>query len=143
MARLEFDGVDEVQAKLKRLARKMPQKVMPVLKLKAEKIMTESKQKYVPVAPDGGALRSSGHVLDPRLYRQKIEVLLVYGGPSAPYALAIHEHPSDASPPSWQGKQLTFNVPGTGTKYLYKPLMRARRTLAAEIASELDIGDMV
>jgi hypothetical protein len=59
--------------------------------MEAERLMTESKQTFVPV--DTGALRSSGHVEPVRFTgRATIEVSLGYGGPSAAYALEVHEN---------------------------------------------------
>ncbi len=57
----------------------------------AEKIMTLSKENYVPV--ETGTLRSTGRVDPPRVNGPYVEVTLGYGGPSARYALAVHENP--------------------------------------------------
>jgi len=54
----------------------------------AEEMMTESKQR-VPV--DTGALKNSGHVEKPQDTGENISVALGYGGPSAEYALTVHE----------------------------------------------------
>jgi hypothetical protein len=101
--------------------------------------MTRSKKDFVPVADS--TLQGTGHV---RLAKVKIEANLVYGGPAAPYALAVHEHLSKHSPPSWQtaersGGGVRFNPPGRGPKYLEKPLMEARRTLARDLARDLRV----
>jgi len=91
------------------------------LKEEAEAIMTTSKQKFVPVAlVGGGTLRDSGFVEDPVTRGSKISVTLGYGGFAKAYALAIHEHPSKSSPPTWKGKELNFNV--GGVKYLERPM---------------------
>lgn len=55
----------------------------------AEVWMTEAK-KRTPV--DTGVLRSSGHVQGPTFSGRVIEVKLVFGGPAAKYAAAVHEN---------------------------------------------------
>ena len=135
-------GKAEMQRRLERMGERMPNQVERALYLEAELIMTDSKQRYVPV--DLGTLRSSGHVQRPVRNGREISVSMVYGGPAAAYALAIHEHPSDASPPSWRGKPtLDFSVPGTGTKYLERPMNAALNGMAERIARRIDIDGLV
>ena len=55
----------------------------------AERVMTESKAKYVPV--DLGILRNSGHVSVIRSDSNGIELLLAYGGPAKAYAKIQHD----------------------------------------------------
>lgn len=57
----------------------------------AEAIMALSKETYVPV--DLGPLRASGTVHTPTVTGGVIHVEMSYGGPSAPYAEAVHENP--------------------------------------------------
>lgn len=128
---LTFRGQDKMAAKLARLAREFPDRVGRALYQEAEAIMTISKRDHVPV--DLGALKTSGHVERPKRHGQDISVSMVYGGPAAPYALAVHEHPSRHSPPSWRMarggdgrfRAVRFHPEGHGPKYLEKPL-RAR-----------------
>lgn len=56
-----------------------------------ERVLAESKEKYVPV--DQGALRASGHVEPPVIRGTMASVDVGFGGPSAPYALSVHENP--------------------------------------------------
>ena len=56
-----------------------------------ERIMADSKKNYVPVVT--GALRGSGFVNLPENVGGRVTVTLGYGGPSANYALAVHENP--------------------------------------------------
>ena len=129
-------GVDEMAARLKNLARRYPDDVARVLYVHGERIMSISKRDFVPV--DNNPLRSSGHVLPPvRGKGREISVALVYGGTSAPYAISVHETPSDFDPPSWVGKQVQFTV--GGSKYLEKPLMAEVPTLARAMARDLDL----
>lgn len=91
------------------------------LYLEAELIMTDSKMNYVPV--DSGMLRNSGTVRKPTITKNAVEVVLGYGGPSADYAVIVHE-----APPNWgQGKN----------KYLAKPLNNAERGLITRVADAM------
>lgn len=133
-----------MERKLRGLAKKFPDEIRGALFVKAEDIMRVSKRDFVPVAPDGGALRSSGHVRPPMRGRGRmVQVELVYGGTSAPYATAIHEHPSAASPPSWKNKpKLDFHLGGDRTGYLIKPMNAAVPTLARDLAKLLNVDRM-
>lgn len=137
--RSRLDGTAKMAARLERLATRFPDDVARALYFRAEKCMTRSKRDFVPV--DLGPLRSSGHVEPPvrsmGRFGNTIKVALVYGGPAAPYALAVHEHPSAHSPPSWRGVVVTFSPPGHGAKYLERPLMETSATLATDIASDV------
>lgn len=91
------------------------------LYFEAELIMTDSKMNYVPV--DSGMLRNSGTVKKPTITRNSVEVVLGYGGPSADYAVIVHE-----APPNWgQGKN----------KYLSKPLNKAERGMISRVADAM------
>lgn len=54
-------------------------------------IMSESQEEYVP--RDTSTLASTGFVEQPEKDTNKVTVTLGYGGPAAPYALAVHENP--------------------------------------------------
>jgi hypothetical protein len=106
-----------------------------------EAIMADSKENYCPVAPDGGVLRSSGHVLPPiRNAEGDLIVTLVYGGPADAYAIAVHEHLSRSSPYSWRiaeqrGDGVHFNV--GGPKYLELPVIAARDRFTDDIGEHV------
>lgn len=85
----------------------------------AELIMTDSKANYVPVVT--GQLSNSGTVLKPEIKPSSVIVKLGYGGPAAPYALAVHE-----APPSWGQHK---------PKYLSRPLNKASTGLTTRIAN--------
>ena len=55
----------------------------------AEEVMTESKERYVPVLT--GALRASGHVGQPKANGSRVSVELGFGGPAVGYAEYVHE----------------------------------------------------
>lgn len=97
-----------------------------------ELVMNDSKQNYVPI--EEGELQSTGRVEEiesgPGL---GAEIQLIYGdgGPSSAYAIAIHEHLSAASPPSWQNTTVRFTR--GGPKYLELPLMKHMEDMPAVV----------
>jgi hypothetical protein len=135
-----FTGVEAMQAKLRRIAQRFPERVARFLYREAEFVMTDSKQHYVPVAEvRGGTLRGGGYVKPPVRTGRTIRVELGYGGAAAAYALAIHEHPSPHSPPSWRGVTVHFHPTGHGPKYLERPLMKHVAVLAPRAARDLSL----
>lgn len=96
-----------------------------------------------PVDKGGGELRNSGQVHEPELKGDTYSIVLSFGaGPSRPYALAVHEHLSEHSPPSWvaaeaSGKGINWTTTGTGPKYLEKPLNDARPEAATWLAKRI------
>lgn len=139
----ELKGTRAMQRKIERIARDFPNKVEQSLRVEAELVMTDSKKNFVPV--DLGTLRSSGHVGSVERAGRDLSVTLDYGGASAPYALAVHEHPSTHSPPSWEGKAVTdisnWSLDGRGPKYLERPLNNALKGMARRIAASLRLRD--
>lgn len=110
----------------------------------AEDVMGASKG-IVPV--DTGALMSSGKVMPPRLDPTEISVDLGYGDEATPYALYVHEALEGARPPSpnwswtkkWQrlggdpSSVIDWTRPGSGPKYLERPLQEKQKELPARI----------
>lgn len=136
-------GAEELIKKLKAIAAKFPDRVASAIYIEAQEIMTESKRR-VPVARDGGVLRASGQVSQPVRNWRHISVLLSYGGAAEAYALAVHEHLSEHSPPSWvkaeeSGKGINWTTPGTGPKFLEGPINEAQPTLAQKIADRIHL----
>lgn len=107
--------------------------------------MARSKSEFVPV--DLGTLRASGTVKPVKRSGTNYSVTLYYGGPSAPYALAVHEHPSEHSPPSWRGKgvedilavrtRIPWSLDGRGPKYLERPLLQAMDGMAERLGARI------
>lgn len=123
-------GMNTVRARLEALGKKVPATAGAALRRLAETVMTEAKRR----APVGhgrsdelqGVLRASGVVAQPVQDGQTVSVTLGFGdGPSAPYALAVHEHLSKHSPPSWQKAKggVHFSPMNTGPKYLEGPFL--------------------
>ena len=120
--RFELRGTKAMQRKMKRITDTFSDAVKAELTIEAELIMTDAKQNYVPV--DLGPLRSSGHVLEPERRGKDVSVDLVFGGPSAPYALRQHE-------------DLSLQHPGgRSAKYLETPFNQAIPGMADRIAKE-------
>lgn len=134
---VQVEGLEAVRQVFEQLRLKTPHAVAAALNVEGEKIMTSSKQTYVPV--DTGALKASGHVKPPEISGGEISVVLAYGGPAASYALWVHEIPP---PPekSWSGRSARHEPP-TQWKYLETPAKAAipgmDERLAAEMRKEL------
>ena len=128
-------GLKETQARMRRMAERFPDRVEQALYRRAEAIMFRSKTEYVPV--DKGILRDSGHVSPPQCKGRAVSIFMSYGGAAKAYAIAVHEHLSEHSPPSWRGTVVKFSPAGRGPKYLERPLFEALRTMAADLAADL------
>lgn len=140
MAVKPMRGLAPAVAKLRRLAQRYPDRIMRAVYRRAEAIMTRSKAEFVPV--DHGVLRSSGHVNQVMRQGRLVSVSMSYGGAAKAYAIAVHEHPSKYSPPSWRGNVVTFSPAGRGPKYLERPLFEALRTMAADLAADLQVSEV-
>lgn len=133
-ARLVVLGAPEMAARLSLLASRFSERIPGALYRQGQRIMARSQKEFVPV--DLGVLKGSGIVSQPRQEGRQWVVELGFGGAASAYALAIHEHPSEHSPPSWGG-QVTFSPPGHGVKYLERPLMEASATFAQDLAADM------
>ncbi len=88
---------------------------------------------------DTGALRGS-LMIDPYDKGSIKGVVLSAGGPAKAYAVAVHEHLSEFSPPSWRGKEeIHWNVPGTGPKFIENPVRERWGMLDPTIGMEIEI----
>jgi hypothetical protein len=119
-----LEGDKEMIAKVKSFAKTFPLKVEAALYKQGELIMLVAKVEFVPV--DTGALRSTGHVMIPVRMGNLIVVMLVFGGPAAPYALKVHE-------------DLRTSHEVGEAKYLEKPMKLAAPTLLKKIAADLQL----
>ena len=103
------------------------------LRIEAERIKTKSVRSYVPT--DKAALKSSAFVTPAEDHGSEVVCAIYFGGPAAPYAEAVHEHPSAHSPRSWTGKSVgeilsvrgrqPWSLTGRGPKYLERALREA------------------
>lgn len=133
---VRWEGLDELQKRLKKSGDDAVRDLARGLTVEAEQIMTEAKRR-TPV--DQGTLRGSGHVRAPHIRGTRAEVVLGFGGAASAYALAVHEHPSRHSPPSWRGKTINWNAAGTGPKFLEGPVNEAGRGFGNRVARHLDL----
>lgn len=124
---VKIEGLKEMRAKLSNLARKYPKKAKAALVMWGERVMTRSKDEFVPV--DLGTLRSSGHVKPHS--GKKIGIDLAYGGPAEAYAIVQHENPD-------------FQHTVGEDKYLEKPLLEAASTFEEDMTAlaKMDEGDL-
>jgi hypothetical protein len=86
---IKVKGLDEFYKLLQQSGKQAPQLAGQCLYPECEIIMTDSKDKYCPVLT--GALRTTGRVGEPAVEGKSVTCELSYGGPAAPYALAVHE----------------------------------------------------
>ena len=138
-------GAKEMIETLLKIADKFPDRVMAALYQEAQVILTEAKRRC-PVASDGGILRASGQVLPPERNGRRISVTISFGGAADAYAIAVHEHLSAHSPPSWitaeeNGHPVQWTTPGTGPKFLESVINEAMPTMAARLAQRVNFNE--
>jgi hypothetical protein len=135
---LEITGADRVKAALAALGPKARVTLDAALYQEGERIMADSKATYVPV--DTGTLRASGRV-DPPMQEGGVTVVtLGYGGPSAQYALAVHENPRAGHTGGFSpsGRPYAHYAKVGEWKYLETPWKAAAAGLVERLASELE-----
>lgn len=87
-----------------------------------EVVMAASKR-LVPV--DTGTLRGSGIVSAVSKEGTTLMIVLAYGGPAAPYALAVHE------------RLAAYHNPPTQAKYLEQPMLELAPTFQPRLAQTI------
>lgn len=110
-------------------------RIPDAIKAEAQTIMDVSKSDHVPV--DMGTLHDSGTVGKVIKVAKIFSVSMSYGGAARAYALAIHEHLSQHSPPSWRGVKVKFSPQGRGPKYLERPIRNAAPGFPTAVARRL------
>jgi hypothetical protein len=120
----DLQGVEAMRRRLRDLARSIPNEVARALYQEAQIELGEIKRR-TPV--DTNALRASEMVERPVVEGRDISVRLVAGGPSAPYALFVHE-------------DLEAFHPVGQAKYMESVLMESAPHIARRIASRIDLG---
>ena len=126
-------GAAELASRMKQAPVKVRTELARILYQEAEGIMTQSKMAHVPV--DTGALRSTGHVQKPEISSKgQVRVRLGYGGPSARYAIYVHENLK------------ARHVVG-GSKYLEKPTLawaaHGGEVIAAKMNAAFAAGKLI
>ena len=112
---VHWEGMNEFNKWLSNAGGSVQKAAAAELYRQGERIMTDSKARYVPV--DRGALRGSGHVKQPHISGSRVEVELGYGGAAKAYALVQHE-------------AMHFQHTVGGPKYLERPVKAARRRVS-------------
>mgnify|MGYP001613739824 CR=1 FL=1 len=143
---IRVDGLRPMLARLRALGQAGVTIAGRAVRDEAEAVMTTAKEKYIPV--ESGTLRASGHVKAPVIRGHTIVTEIAFGGPSAGYAIYVHEIPS---PIATHGAE--FNAKHGGGvsrgvdqqwKYLEKPLMEAApdfpRKIRDRIAASLSVS---
>lgn len=88
MIDLNFNGIDALARRIERLGPKARDAAMAQLRTESEQILADAKDRC-PVGKTG-RLRNSG-----RLVEEDLRIAIVFGGPTAPYARAVHEDMED------------------------------------------------
>lgn len=115
-------GVENVLRAIGKAKSNKAAKIEDALKKCGEVILRKS-QIYVPV--DKGPLKASGHVeVAGKGFGCRVRV--VYGGPSAPYALYVHEDLSK------------YHEPPTCAKFLTRAVQETRGTCASVLKREME-----
>lgn len=133
-----MNGLKELLKNLEKVEKDLDRQCMQSLKNEAKRIMTDSNEHYAP--EDRGDLIAESVVREPVKIGETFAIEMSYGnGPSRDYAVPLHEHPSASSPPTWEGVALTFTKPGSGEKYLERPLMKAVDGMPERLAKDIKI----
>lgn len=131
----DLKGMEALKVRLNRVAARGLVDTNGYLQNFANLIMEDSKERYVP--EDEKTLKNSGTVDAVEKSLGALSVRLSFGGgdtAAGPYAIAVHEHLSQWSPPSWKNATVTFRK--GGPKYLELPMIEHSQELP-EIAGKI------
>lgn len=128
--KLTVKGIDTVNRNLLQLARQMPVVAAQSLNGVAEETMTDAKRR-TPV--ETGTLKRSGKVHKHATPRRLVAELSF----GTEYAIAVHEHPSKHSPPTWKGKVINWSQSGTGPKFLENAIKFTALWFEERIANDI------
>ncbi len=137
-ASVRLQGSETLLRKLRLLKDMAVPVVASSLYLSASDIMYVSKSVYCPV--DTGTLRNSGRVNLPVIQDTKVEVSLGYGGPAAPYALAVHENPRAGKTYGYspRGQPYQHWARSGQWKYLETPVKAAVNDITNNLGTAVD-----
>lgn len=137
-ATFKLSGIGGMRANIRTAASRFRKLAMQRLYQRASEILDRAALR----APrDRGDLRDSKVIQAYPIYGSRLEVQI---GFNAPYAVAVHEHLSETSPPSWQaaeaaGDRVQFHPEGTGPKFLELELAEAVGDLGGKLAGDLQL----
>ena len=123
----KLEGVVEMKEKFRNILKNYPDRVGNALYMEM-KIELQEVIKRTP--KDTGDLRSTEKLIGPAKEGNSIVVLIVAGGPDAPYAMIVHEDLE------------AFHAVGQA-KYIESVLMESRSFMGARVARRLNIADWV
>lgn len=124
MAGAKLYGVPQFARKARRFAGNLQKQTDRALRQETEIELKEVKRR-TPV--EFGELRASEHVEGPTRQGNKVWTNIVAGGPSAPYALYVHEDLE------------AFHKVGQA-KYIESVIMESRPFMAARVAKRIDLN---
>lgn len=136
---------------LRKMIDETPKRIAAALVQECEAIGADSDENFVPV--DFGILKGSRLNSLPIWEENEVTVGISYGGAASAYALAVHEHPSEFDPPSWDKKGtasssirtppvpdiVTFHPYDHGPKFLERAMLKAAPFIPDRIAARLRI----
>jgi len=129
MASFTLSGIEQLQKRIRDIESQMKKELSSTLETEVGEKILEKAKEYCPER--SGALvdsiilvkstveqgrESSGRFNEQAVARVSINV----GNDKTPHALAVHEHPSKYSPPSWDGVEVKFTK--GGPKFLERAL---------------------
>ena len=142
----KIKDVNELQTKLRKLG---PNLVKLYAKALYEEALLIEATSIENTPMHFGALRASHEVSQPEVEGtpasgMSVSISITVGGPSAPYAAAVHEHLSDFSPYSWRiaeasGTGVKFQT--GGPKFLENAVMARKNDLSQRIADRVSIEE--
>jgi hypothetical protein len=134
-----MQGADRIRHRLEGLAARIPNEVARAL---YEEALIEMKESMRRTPVDTGALRASHETLPPVISGRDISVTIQVGGPAVRYAIAVHEHLSEHSPPSWiAAGDVEFHV--GGPKFLESTILESKPFMAARIAKRIELERLI
>lgn len=141
MSNFTFTGIAQMERNLSRVINKLQRDEEKSLKREAKSILAESQ---ILVPEREGELANSGQISEIDRSNNEVSIKIGYGEGGddtlAKRAIALHEHPSEFSPDSWKGKaSLDFTKPGSGEKYLERPLNNAISDMARRLADDMKL----
>lgn len=119
-----YRGANEVLANLTKLIAFSPNEFAKAL---FQEGLVEAKECQRSTPVETGALRATIHVEGPFREGRRIWIFIVAGGPSAEYALIVHEDPE------------AFHKVG-GWKYIERPLKESAPYMAGRITKTIDLN---
>ncbi len=129
-------GVDKVKANLRQFSTNMREKGKRSIAYRWGLVLRRSEA----LCPEdeGDLVESAKLTFSPN----GLSATISYGGPGIPYAIAAHEHLSVHSPYSWRAAgQINWTKPGSGPKYLERPVMEALTQLPRQLQEDLRVED--